>query len=130
MLLLMLLRAGHAGGMSLKKALILNWGVRSSEARVTLLRMIEGDRRLDDIPVRVDPALNRALDFAVAEGLIDIKAKTTGSILSLESPGLTLARKLFDAEECMEPEKAFFNQIRGRLPEAKVKELLSWEATA
>jgi hypothetical protein len=129
MLMLMLLRAGHGGGMSLKKALVLNWGVRTGETRATLLRMIEGPRRLEDIPVRFDPALNRALDYAAAEGLVDILAKTTGSVISIRPAGKRLADLIYRAEDCMETEKTFFNLVRGRMPENKVKELLDWEST-
>ena len=129
MLVLMLLRAGHGRGMSLKKALILNWGVRTAETREALLRMIEGRRRLEDIPVRFDPALNRALHYAAAEGLVNIESKTTGSVISMQSAGEIIANLIYKTRDCMETEKAFFDRVRGRMPETKVKELLDWEAT-
>lgn len=128
-LCLMLLRAGRAGSMSLKKALLLNWGVRTQRTRGTLLRMIDGQRSLQDVPVRFDPALNRALDYAAAEKLVRAISKSTGSIVMLLPAGEKLATQVFESKECLEVEKAFFNSVRHRLPEEKVKELLNWETT-
>jgi hypothetical protein len=126
-LLLIVLRVGRGAALSLKKAHLVNWAVRTKQAQETLLRMIEGDRRLDDIPVRFDPALNRAIDFAVAERLLDVDAKTTGSILSLSDSGKALARTIYDQEDVFITERHFLDRLRGRLPEPKVQELLEWE---
>jgi hypothetical protein len=60
-LILGLSKSGWAGKMSLKKAHVLNWAVRDDSSRELFLRMMEGDRRLEDIPVRFDPSFNRAL---------------------------------------------------------------------
>lgn len=128
-ILLMLLRCGHAGKMSVKKAHLLNWAVLSLETRRTLLRMLEGTRQLTDIPVRFDPALNRALDFSRAEALLYIEEKTTGSIVRLLPKGEELAKGLYREPDCLETEKAFFNLLRGKLSEEKVAELLTWETT-
>lgn len=89
--------------------------------------MIEGARRLQDIPVRFDPALNRAIDFALADRLIHVSAKTTGSILTLEPQGKAIAESVYKQSECLDAEKTFFDNLRGRLPEPKVQELLEWE---
>jgi hypothetical protein len=128
-ILLMLLRCGRNESMSLKKALVINWAVLTKEARTTLLRMLTGSRQLSDIPVRFDPALNRALDFARAEGVLYVEKKTTGSIIKLLPKGSAIAQRLYQAQDCLEVEKTFFNSLRGKLPEEKVRELLEWETT-
>ena len=128
-ILLMLLRCGRNESMSLKKALMVNWAVLTKETQNTLLRMVAGDRRLSDIPVRFDPALNRASDFARAEGLLYVEKKTTGSIIKLLPKGSEIAEKIYREKDCLETEKTFFNRLRGKLPEEKVKELLEWETT-
>jgi len=128
-ILLMLLRCGWGGKMSLKKAHILNWAVLTNETRNTLVRMVDGDRQLSDVPVRFDPALNRALDFARAEGLIHIDKTTKGSVVILHSKGEELARTIYDETDCLDIEKGFFDLLRKKLPEDKVEELLDWETT-
>jgi hypothetical protein len=126
-ILLMVFRAGHGGSISLKKAHILNWAVRTKQGEAILLRMISGERHLQDIPVRFDPALNRAIDFARGEGLLSVEARTTGSVLALTEVGKNLADKLYDDESCFPSEKQFFDSVRGQLPAPKVTELLEWE---
>src|SRR5712691_3434873 len=69
-LVLGLTKSGRAGKMSLKKAHVLNWAVRDELSREQFLRMINGDRRLEDVLVRFDPAFNRALDLAAGSGLV------------------------------------------------------------
>lgn len=126
---LMLLRCGRGGRLSLKKALLLNWAVLSSETRKIFTRMVDGNRQLTDIPVRLDPSLNRALDFARAERLLIIEKKTTGSIITLLPKGQELAERIHKEPDCLETEKTFFDSLRRRLPEEKVIEILDWETT-
>lgn len=126
-ILVMVLRCGRAGKMSLKKAHLLDWAVRTATARGTLSRMVQGQRELSDVPVRFDPALNRALDFARGEKLVHIDKKTTGSLIRLLPAGELMAENIYKEPDCLEVEKAFFNSLRGKLPEDKVTELLDWE---
>lgn len=128
-ILLMLLRCGRGGKMSLKKAHILNWGVLTLDSRKTLIRMVDGQRELSDVPVRFDPALNRAIDFARAEGLLHIDKKTTGSVVVLHPKGQALAQTIYDEDNCLDVEKGFFDLLRKKLPEERVEELLEWETT-
>lgn len=125
-LILSLSKSGWAGRMSLKKAHVLNWAVRDDSSRELFLRMMEGDRRLEDIPVRFDPSFNRALDFAAAEGLVSLDKKTTGLIIELLPVGWKLAQQLEEHEDCLKTERGFFQTIR-RVPENRIQELLDWE---
>jgi len=125
-LILGLSKSGWAGKMSLKKAHVLNWAVRDDSSRELFLRMMEGDRRLEDIPVRFDPSFNRALDFAAAERLISLDKKTTGLIIELLAGGRELASQLEQNNDCLSDERTFFETIR-RVPENKIQELLNWE---
>lgn len=129
LLLLMLLRAGRAGAMSLKKAHILSSAVRTSDARERLLRMLEGDRYLEDVPVRIDPSLNRAIDYAIAEKVIVAQVRSNTCVLSLLPAGEAIAQQIYSASDCMQIEKAFADRLRGSLTNEKVDELLNWETT-
>lgn len=125
-LVLGLTRSGWAGKMSLTKAHVLNWAVRDQASRRMFLRMMSGDRRLEDVPVRFDPSFNRALDFAAAENLVSLNRKTTGLIIELLPDGWKLAKELEAHEDCLNVERDFFEQVR-RVPEYKIQDLLNWE---
>jgi hypothetical protein len=125
-LVLGLSKSGWAGKMSLKKAHVLNWAVRDHSSRTLFLRMMEGDRRLEDVPVRFDPSFNRALDYAAAERLVSLDKKTTGLIIGLLPAGLDLVRDLEKHEDCLISERAFFDAI-GRVSQERIQELLDWE---
>src|ERR1051325_2039523 len=111
-LIMGLSKSGWAGRMSLTKAHVLNWAVRDETTRQTFVRMLAGDRRLEDVPVRFDPSFNRALDFAAAEKLVSFDRKTTGLIIELLPEGWKLAEELEGHEDCLNAERDFFNQIR------------------
>jgi len=125
-LVLGLSKSGWGGRMSLKKAHVLNWAVRDDSSRKQFLRMIEGNRHLDDVPVRFDPAFNRALDFAAGEGLVALEQKTTGLIIQLLPAGLQLVEELDKHRDCLASERAFFETIK-RVSEERIRDLLDWE---
>ena len=129
LLLLMLLRAGWGGSMSLKKAHVLSSAVRTVEARERLLRMLDGNRYLDDVPVRIDPSLNRAIDYAIAEKVIVAEVRSNTCVLKLRPSGEAIARQIYAADDCMQVEKEFADRLRGNLTNEKVDELLNWETT-
>ena len=129
LLLLMLLRVGRGGSMPLKKAHVLCSGARTGESRGRLLRMLEGHRYLDDIPVRIDPSLNRAIDYAIAEKLIIAEVRSNTCVLKLLPNGEAIAQKIYADDGCMDVEKQFADRLRGQLTNEKMDELLNWETT-
>ena len=94
-----------------EKAHVLNWAVRDNGTRETFVRMLNGDRRLEDVPVRFDPSFNRALDFAAAEKLVSLERKTTGLIIELLPEGWKLAKELEQHEDCLKVERGFSNKF-------------------
>ncbi len=124
-LLLALVKCGWNGTMTLKKAHVLNWAVRGQASRDNLLRMMRGERELEDVVVRFDPAFNRALDFAVGEGLVDVEKKTTGLVIGILPAGKQLAEAVEEHQDCLKTERAFFEAVK-RVPQEKIEELLEW----
>jgi hypothetical protein len=120
-------KCGRAGKMSLKKAHVVNWAVRDQSTRDTLLRMISGDRQLEDVVVRFDPAFNRALDLAAGEGLVTMEKKTTGLVIELADAGRQFAEALEEHGDCLKKERDFFETVK-KIPEDKIEELLEWES--
>jgi hypothetical protein len=88
--------------------------------------MVAGDRQLEDIVVRFDPAFNRALDLAAGEGLISMEKNTTGLIIELLEAGRQLAEALEAHKDCLKLEREFFESVK-KIPEDKIEELLEWE---
>jgi hypothetical protein len=127
-LVLALSKCGWGGRMSLKKAHVLNWAARDETNREVFLRMMRGERRLDDVVVRFDPSFNRALDFAVGESLVSVERKTTGLVIQLLDSGRSLSGAVAKREDCLVKEKAFFDRVK-RIPEHQIQELLDWETS-
>ena len=115
--------------MTLKKAHVVNWAVRDQASRETFLRMIKGDRQMEDVVVRFDPAFNRALDFAVGERLVALEKKSTGLVIELLPKGRDLVDAIEEHEDCLQAERAFFTEIK-KIPEHKIEELLEWGTDA
>ena len=113
--------------MSLKKSHLICSAASSGESRELLLRMLSGDRHLDDIPLRIDPSLNRAIDYAIAEKLVAAEVRSNTFVLKLLPAGNEIVQRLQSDADCMAREKEFAELLRGKLPNEKVEEILSWE---
>ncbi|EEM08344.1 hypothetical protein bmyco0003_49400 [Bacillus pseudomycoides] len=76
--------------------------------------------QLDTIPIwRLEPSLNRALNFAVAEKLLIHK---DGKYL-LADKGEIFIQEILDDEDFMKAEKSFLNSVGKSITEKKVGEL-------
>ena len=113
--------------MPLKKSHLLCSGASSAESRELLVRMLNGDRHLDDIPLRIDPSLNRAIDYAIAEKLVAAEVRSNTFVLKLLPKGIEIVRCLQNDADCMVKEKEFADLLRGKVPNEKVEEILNWE---
>ena len=127
LLLLMISRCGHGGAMSLKKAHLVCSASRSEDNRNMLLRMLVGDRQLDDVAVRFDPSLNRAIDYAIAERLVLALVRSGTCVLKITPEGDRMVKALLETSDCMQVEKSFAEELRGKLSNEKVEEILNWE---
>lgn len=124
-LLVLLLRCCCRGGKSSRARLhVLSWGMRTSESLRDLEAAISGDLNPHSLIVRVDPFLDRALDFAVGEGLI---AHRGGKSVELSSSGIRLADEIKRDVQVFAVEKTFVNAIQQRLSEALVTQMFGWK---
>ncbi len=51
---------------------VLNWAIRNPTNRQRFLQFMAEDLRPDDVLVRFDPTLSRAIDFAMGEGVVEV----------------------------------------------------------
>ena len=120
-LVLLLLRlCSRRGRSSLTRLQTLSWAVRTENTRAALRRVLAGVIAPDDIVVRFDPTLNRALDFALGEGLL---RRCGGNRIELSPKGVQLADALAQDESAFRSEKGFMQEVRQEFTEALVSRI-------
>jgi hypothetical protein len=71
LLILMLDICARGGISSLYRLHLLNWAIRSNEQRGLLLNNLSGESDYAQIRIQVEPSFIRAIQFAVAEKLLE-----------------------------------------------------------
>lgn len=122
LLILMLAKVCRGDRASFRKLYILNWAIRSAENKEILLEVLERSSRPQSLIIRVEPSLNRAVDFGIGEGCLEIQS---GKRVSLTEKGRSIARLLEDDPIIFEYEKKFLDHVGNRLSETMVHEILS-----
>lgn len=122
-LVLLMLLYSRGKKATLQKLHVLNSVCRSARARSDFLRYVEGEARKDEIIPRVEPSLNRALNLARGEGLVEIE---NGKNIKLTPSGLELAKQLDATSDTLEAEKAFLKQAGPFVTEGRVENLFNW----
>ena len=125
---LLLLMLFHSRGKkaSLQKLHVLSWALQSRHTRNLVCQYSRGEIGGDHVIPRVEPSLNRAIDYARGEGLVLIAG---GKNIVLTETGNAIARHIQDAEQCMENEKEFLREISSFVTEQNIEKLLNWRAT-
>jgi hypothetical protein len=128
LILLILLKRGHRRAASLEKLHVLYWATRSNESRRMFSRIARGEGQPDDLVVRFEPALNRAIDFAVGERLVDVRRLQSGGVTVelTDAAGLPAARRLDSLSECFAEEKQFLDSLKGFVSQEQVAGMLDW----
>jgi hypothetical protein len=96
---------------------VLNWAVRSEANHEDLTALIEGKLSPDQLIVRFDPAFNRAIDFAIGEGLVK---RVDGSRIELTEQGKTFAEVISKDSEVYITEKEMIGAIKQKVSETLV----------
>ncbi len=117
----LILRNCWGASATLRQLHVLNWAIRDAENRRVFLAA------LDDAPpvlpiVRIEPSLNRAVDFALAEKLIT----RSSNRVTLAPKGAAFAAKIEEAAELFVAEKAFFAAIGRKVTTTIVDRVLQW----
>lgn len=114
LLLLTLRLCCHGGRSSIRRLHVLNWATRTTKARMILSAALRGERRSEDVIVRLDPALNIVLVFARAENLVSLKK---GDRVHLTQLGQMIADEVLTIPNCLESEKTFLRSLERRVTE-------------
>jgi hypothetical protein len=116
-LVLIINKCCRSGRTSLTRLHVLSWGVRTKDSREAVISAIEGTLAPDALVVRFEPSLNRAVDFAIGEGLI---RRAGGNKIELTPKGKALAEELAEVDTAYMVEKLFIETIRQGVTEALV----------
>jgi len=125
LLLLMLYMASRGKKSSFGRLHVLNWALRSDEGRVALLGILEGRRLPGTVVVRIEPSLNRAVDFALGELLL---RKVGGDRVELTSAGEAEAKRILEQDELFVSEREYLGKVHKRLTERLVSDLFGGPA--
>lgn len=126
-LILLILLYSRGQKASLQKIHVLNWASKTEENRRLLINYMNGEVQKNKIIPRIEPSLNRAIDFAVAEKLIDIQ---NGKSLQLTAKGLVVANEIDEDADCFLVEKIFFQQIKKFVSETNIDNLSNWTSAS
>ena len=114
-------KACKRGGCSTLKLHIISNAISSNEALKELRKFLENTSNRVSI-IRFDPALTRAINYALAENIIDIQAN--GKI-KLTDLGKKIYDEILHDENIMIMEKDSLNSISDKLTEAKIEEIIA-----
>lgn len=122
-ILLLIIGKCWGGQANLRQLHVLNWAVRSPHARRAFVDYLEGRRAPDATIVRIEPSLNRAISFALGEGLVE-RNKTDRLILT--ERGRLVAEEIDKADDCLVDERKFLKGLRSKISQAAIDQLLDW----
>jgi len=110
---------GWQGSCSLIKLHMISFALCTRETMDKLLKFAKGDVASPPI-VRFDPAVNRALTFAVAYGFVTQQKSGT---YKLTDRGHNYSNQIKLAGDLMIPEIMYLSELSKKLTESKIKEL-------
>lgn len=108
----------------LLKLHLFNWCLRSKRNMEVIQKFVDSKKKTKTPYWCIDPALNRALKYAVADNICTIEAKTDkNNRYTLSEKGIALATAINNDTELMIKEKEFLSYIGLKLSDETVLNL-------
>jgi hypothetical protein len=123
-ILLLSLLCSHGRRGSFQKLQFLAHSVRVREGREDVRSMLRGNLRTSEISVRVEPWLNRAVNFAHGLGLVDV---TKGKSVTLTERGREVANAINANKDIFVEERTFLAEVTKKLTEAQLTKIWRME---
>jgi hypothetical protein len=120
LVLLFLSLCSRGGKSTLQRLHVLNWAVRNETNRQQFLDYLAGQVAVTAILVRYEPSLNRAVDYAVGEGLVELDG---AGRIRITAAGERLATEIVGQELALNEEIAFLRTLRYAMTEQMVTRL-------
>ncbi len=121
---MLILNRSRSKRSSIARLYILNDGTRSFEDADLLSDILVGAAQISEWRVKVEPALGRALDLMVAEGLLLWTTVSERLGVELTPSGLALAVDIFKDKDIMSVEKDRIEYLAPKLTEVRVSDFL------
>jgi len=121
-LLLILHLSSWGGKSSLRRLHILNWALRSPKTRAEFEQVREQRQPLFSFQFRFEPALGRAINFAVGEKLVEWVG---GDRLQITAKGKRWVTDILKDESVMQEEREFLKRIGKRITESVASEMIT-----
>jgi hypothetical protein len=106
---------------------VFSWAIRDREVSIALVRAVNGEVPPDTVLVRIEPALNRAVDFAIGEGLV---RRQSSDRVELTPEGKDFADSILKDTIVLGFEKQFIETIRFTVTEEFVNRMFELGETA
>lgn len=120
-LCLILAKSCGRGGCSILKLHMISLAL-TFESDMNILINFANDRTHEYTPIRFDPTVNRALNYALADSMF---AQQANGLYRLTDKGKKFVSKIDEDIELMAREKERLDSLSNKLTEAKIKEIMS-----
>ena len=127
LIVLLLRKCCRRGRSSLRRLHVFSWAIRDREVSIALVRAVNGEVPPDTVLVRIEPALNRAVDFAIGEGLV---RRQSSDRVELTPEGKDFADSILKDTIVLGFEKQFIETIRFTVTEEFVNRMFELGETA
>ena len=124
LLVLILRKCCRDGQSSLRRLHVLSWAIRGRESREAFVERLNGQTAPDEVLVRFEPALNRAIDLARGYGLI---VRVSGNKVRLTLRGTQFADELERLTDVLSEERTFLSRLGKGVTEQAVQRLVKGE---
>lgn len=102
------------GGCSSTKIHMISVALGDKEVQEDIENLVKGRFLMSSIPLRFDPSVNRALNYALSDELI---LRQANGSFRLTNKGKTLAKKIKEDDNLLIVEKTYLNSLKYRLTE-------------
>jgi hypothetical protein len=106
---------------SFNRIQVLSWAIRSNKSRLTFERILRREIKPEDIIIRHEPWLNRALDIALAEDLIQ---NVNGDRFQLTNRGDGFSQQIINDDFSFSEEKNFLLNVKRQVTENNLEDLV------
>ncbi|MEA5467206.1 hypothetical protein [Leptothoe sp. PORK10 BA2] len=113
----------RGGRSSVARLHLLNWSLRNNENRERLTELLENRLSPFATLIRCEPGFNRAIEYAIAESLVEVVDGSQNLRIRLLEKGRQLANEIIE-EDCLQAEKAFLREKCVPVTEKLAKSLL------
>ena len=110
------------GACSLTKVHMLSWALTSSKEMDKLASYLHSENTTNQPTIRLDPSVNRALAFGVAENIF---FQTSNGKYALTKQGDKFFQEIMEDTQLLTIEKLFLKSVANKLPEKKIDEIIA-----